>query len=639
MSESPNKLIKFWQELKRRKVFGVVTTYAATAYIIIEVTNNLVEPLSLPAGIAKLVILFLGAGLPIVVILSWIFDFTPQGLKKTESLEELEGKEIVIKPVKRKLRASYVLNAVLIITVIVLAYPKIFKQNTLEKLRSSGERISIAVMPFQNMTNDPTWNIWQDGIQISLISSLSNSAELTVRQPESVGSVIKNKELYNYASITPSVASTISQKLDANVFIYGNIMQAGAKIRINAQLINSKSKDVFKSFQIDDAPENILPLIDSLSERIRNSLIISKLRKKLPYDDEFQELLTSDSPEAFIYVIQGRKAFYDRDYPSAVKLLSQAIDIDSNLIVAISFLSLAYRNQGVIDQAKKWCLKAYEKRDRMTMYQRTYINWQYACEFETPNEAIIYCKQLLEFDDQNPGIYFILGNSYRYLYQYDKAITAYEKALEIYYKWGSKPLWIHNYNWLGYSYHESGQYRKERMLYKKSEKDFPDALLIIARQAVLALTEGKIKEANDYIEKYKSIGKENSISESVISTNLANIYSEADLDKAEEYFRQALSLEPENSNMMNTLAWFLIDNDRNIDEGMELIDKALIISPENFYYLHTKGWGLCKQGKFEEALDVLQNSWDLRMKNAIYNHEAYLHLEAAKKAVAELKNN
>ena len=70
MSDSPNKLIRFWQELKRWKVFGAVTTYAATAYIIIEVTNNLVEPLSLPAWIAKLVILLLGVGLPVVVILS-----------------------------------------------------------------------------------------------------------------------------------------------------------------------------------------------------------------------------------------------------------------------------------------------------------------------------------------------------------------------------------------------------------------------------------------------------------------------------------------------------------------------------------------------------------------------------------------
>ena len=140
MSENPNKLIRFWKELKRRKVFSVVTTYAATAYIIIEVVNNLIGPLHLPDWLATLVIILLIIGLPVIVILSWIFDFTPQGIKKTESLEELEDKEVVAKPVKSKLRASYVLNAILIIAVMVLAYPKIFKRDTLERLRSSGEK-------------------------------------------------------------------------------------------------------------------------------------------------------------------------------------------------------------------------------------------------------------------------------------------------------------------------------------------------------------------------------------------------------------------------------------------------------------------------------------------------------------------
>ena len=109
------------------------------------------------------------------------------------------------------------------------------------------------------------------------------------------------------------------------------------------------------------------------------------------------------------------------------------------------------------------------------------------------------------------------------------------------------------------------------------------------------------------------------------------------MDKAEEYYRQAVSLEPENPVRLNNLAYFLIDQAGNLNEGMEIIDKALKLSPENYNYLHTKGWGLCKQGRYQEALDILQKSWDLRMKNAIYNHEAYLHLEAAKKAVVGMK--
>ena len=75
----------------------------------------------------------------------------------------------------------------------------------------------------------------------------------------------------------------------------------------------------------------------------------------------------------------------------------------------------------------------------------------------------------------------------------------------------------------------------------------------------------------------------------------------------------------------------------NVNEGMELVDKALILTPDDYNYLHTKGWGFYKQGKYKEALEILQKSWDIRREKAVYNHEAFLHLEAAKKAVAGLK--
>ena len=66
------------------------------------------------------------------------------------------------------------------------------------------------------------------------------------------------------------------------------------------------------------------------------------------------------------------------------------------------------------------------------------------------------------------------------------------------------------------------------------------------------------------------------------------------------------------------------------------LKKHLALSPQDYKYLHTKGWGLYKQGKYQEALELLQKSWDLR---PIYRHRIFLHLEAAKKAVAGQKNN
>ena len=447
MARKTNSIERFWQELKRRKVFGVVTTYAATAYIIIEVTNNLVEPLSLPAWIAKLVILLLGAGLPIVAILSWIFDFTPQGIKKTVSIEESESKEIVAKPVKRRLRPSYILNAILIIAVIILAWPKIFRQDTIEKLRSSGERITVAAMPFQNMTNDTTWNVWQDGIQANLIASLTNSKELKVRQTETTNNLIQSKSFTNYASITPSIARNISQELDADVFIYGNINQSGSTMRLNAQIVDSKTEDALKSFQIDGTAENILHVIDSLSVMVKNFLIITVLEKEITQD--FRPYISTNYSEAYSSFILGQRAYQKRDFPTATKWYLLALRSDTGFAEVAIWLSSAYSHQGLYNQAKELCLKVYEKKDQLRPFLKTWADWLYAVYFETPNEEIKYLRQILEFDDQQPLIYYILGYNFNELYQYDKAIVELEKALEIYEKWGSKPFWINNYQFPG----------------------------------------------------------------------------------------------------------------------------------------------------------------------------------------------
>jgi Tfp pilus assembly protein PilF len=129
--------------------------------------------------------------------------------------------------------------------------------------------------------------------------------------------------------------------------------------------------------------------------------------------------------------------------------------------------------------------------------------------------------------------------------------------------------------------------------------------------------------------------KVNSVSEADIKTIMADIYSEAGiLNKAEECHRDALSLEPQNPVKMNNLAYFLIDKDRNINEGLELVDRALEISPNNYNCLHTKGWQLYKQGKDKESLEFLEKSDSLK---PVYKHELFLHLEAAKKAVANQK--
>ena len=636
MAQKSRNLEKFWQELKRRKVFSVVTTYAATAYIIIEVTNNLAVPLHLPDWVATVVVILLIIGLPVVIVLSWIFDFTPQGIIKTESLEESEVKELAIKPVKRKLRASYVLNAVLIIAVIVLVYPKIFKRNTLERLRSSGERISIAVLPFQNMTNDTIWNVWQDGIQNELINNLANSEELQVRQTESVNAIIRGTGLTNYASITPSVANNISQKLDANVYVTGSIKKVDTTVRINAQLVDSRTHDTYKSFQKDGTTMDILHMIDSLSLMVKNFLIISELEKG---NVEFKVLTSTNSPEAYKYYILGKNAYYSLNLQTAINWLNQACAIDSNFTWAMWFLSVANQDFGFKVEAKKLALKLYKKKDLMPMMEKLWVSYQYSQFFQL-TEAIKYLRQLEEIDNQFPLVYIALGWTYLRMQQYDNAIHEYEKYFEIYNRWELKPPWSVYYQELASAYHYAGQYKKEKKLYKKAELDFPNDLNLIYGETVLSLAEGDKVAANRNIDRFISVCKDNSRSEASIAGNLADIYSEGGIsDRAEEYYRKALSLEPDSAERMNNLAYFLIDKERNINEGLDLIDKTLMLYPNKDTYLDTKGWGLYKQEKYKEALQILQKSCDLSRQYGEYDHEAYLHLEAAKKAVTGQKNN
>ena len=136
----------------------------------------------------------------------------------------------------------------------------------------------------------------------------------------------------------------------------------------------------------------------------------------------------------------------------------------------------------------------------MTLKQKIYLNYINADCFETPYESIKYLRQLTELDDQNPVYYYDLGIENYRVNQYDKAIPEFAKALEIYKKWNSKPQFVDYYTVFGFAYHKTGQYKKEKKLYKKAEQDFPDNPDLMWRQAILSLAEGDTVSANRYIQ-------------------------------------------------------------------------------------------------------------------------------------------
>jgi tetratricopeptide (TPR) repeat protein len=381
----------------------------------------------------------------------------------------------------------------------------------------------------------------------------------------------------------------------------------------------------------------IFLVADSLIKSVNDFLTVAGMKRNNP--DETIFLDPTSSPEAFRCMISARRAAENSDFESSIGMYKKAISLDSNLFDAYWNVAFTYLSLGDPKSCKTWMDIYYSKFDKMDFYNQAFANYLYAILFKTPQVAIGYIKEMIEMDYQAPFNYVNLGSEYYRLFQYDQSVKEDEKALELYDKLGLKPS-LELYTILGQGYHKTGQYRKEKRLYQRADSDYPDNATIIGLQAILAASEKDTISANRYILKYKSLRSNDSWSEARISGGLGLIYSRGgDLDKAEWYYRKALKGDPLNVNYINNLGFLLIDNDRDINGGLNLIESGLKSDPDNYQLLHSKGWGLYKQGKFLEAQDLLQQSWDLRIENDRYDHGAFLHLEAAKKAVSGQMNN
>ncbi len=178
-----NKLSQFWQELKRRKVVRVITVYAAAAFVILELLSIIIEPLRLPDWTLQFAIVFLCIGFIIAIILSWIYDIHPEGgIVKTEPAIEAE-EEVSEKPsgVNAWKIATYI-SVVIIIGLIVFNITGSRKQaEDLIELEKS-----IAVLPFENMSDNSEFAHLGDAMTDEIIMQLYKIREFEVRSRTSV---------------------------------------------------------------------------------------------------------------------------------------------------------------------------------------------------------------------------------------------------------------------------------------------------------------------------------------------------------------------------------------------------------------------------------------------------------------------
>ena len=215
---NPNKISQFWQELKRRKVVRVITVYAAAAFVILEAVDIIFPRMGFPDWTVTFVIFLIVIGFIIAVILSWIYDIHPEGgIVKTEPAHK--DKE-VDKPVTSKSWkvASYISFVVILVMVGILIYPKIFKVDQFSDLRNDQGMITVAVLPFDNLTGDSSLYFWQNGISEYLINKLGKSQELAVFNSQAIFDVIASTTEVNKASLSPDIARQTARKINSTTY-------------------------------------------------------------------------------------------------------------------------------------------------------------------------------------------------------------------------------------------------------------------------------------------------------------------------------------------------------------------------------------------------------------------------------------
>ena len=225
MPDNPNKLSCFWQELKRRRVIHVITVYASSAFVIIELINNLAEPLNLPTSLSMIVIIVLAVGFPLAIILSWLYDLTSKGLEKTEPLSESIEDEKPVDSNAWKI-ATYVSFVVILglVTYNIIGGPK--------QLRA-GDIQSLVILPFDNFTGDDQLENVVSGMHALLVGDIGRINEIRV-----LGGT--TSRAFRDANMT---ASEIASVLEVDAVVEGSVMCFGDTVCMQIRLVQTTGKE------------------------------------------------------------------------------------------------------------------------------------------------------------------------------------------------------------------------------------------------------------------------------------------------------------------------------------------------------------------------------------------------------------
>jgi TolB-like protein len=284
-------------ELKRRNVIRMAGLYLVGAWLIVQVAGTVLPMFGAPAWMPRTVVLLLVIGFVPALIFAWVFELTPEGLKRDA---DVPPEQSIAKQTAQ--RMEHVMVVLLLVAVgyfcvdkFVLA-PKRQAEAVAAEGRSHSEAAahgkSIAVLPFENLSEDKSNGFFADGIQDQVLTSLAKIGELKV---------ISRTSTQKYAA-RPENLSQIARELGVEHILEGSVQRAGNQVRINVQLIEAATDSHLWAETYDRKLEDVFAVQSEVAQNIAQALA-AKLSRG---EREAISTKPTEVPAAYEAYLRGR---------------------------------------------------------------------------------------------------------------------------------------------------------------------------------------------------------------------------------------------------------------------------------------------------------------------------------------------
>jgi TolB-like protein/Tfp pilus assembly protein PilF len=315
---------KFLTELKRRNVYRAAVAYGVVAWFLTQLTTQVFPFFEIPNSAVRFVVIALAVGFPIAMLLAWVYEFTPQGVVRTEDLKPAEARSAQ-RATGRVL--DFIIIGVLLLVIAMLIVGR------LPFYRQTGESISqksIAVLPFENRSHDPDNAYFAEGIQDEILTRLSKIADLKV---------ISRTSTQHYKS-TPENLPEIAKQLGVAHVLEGSVQKSGDAVRVNVQLIKAANDSNLWAETFD---RKLIDIFSVESEVAKS--IADQLRAKLTgLEEQVIAAKPTDNVEAYNAYLRGlayslKSANTPANSLGAQKYLREAVRLDPNFALSWALLS------------------------------------------------------------------------------------------------------------------------------------------------------------------------------------------------------------------------------------------------------------------------------------------------------------